>query len=629
MHKTKYPFCLFTIKEDGARVIWEVTNSCNYSCSYCIFSSKRWNTQYDVSTERMKETLLELRNNNVKYLKVTGWEPFVRADLIEILQYASDIWLEIDVSTNASFLNDEKILALKNMNISYIHVSLDWHTKDIQEFVRWKATFEPTIKGIKKLVSHDMHVRVGTVLYSGNEGHIAQIVEYVLSLGVKHIIFSYVEPVGKLRHDEASALLANTDQETMTAILEWLQEKYKDKIRIDFSFVEEPDTTHWWCDRCPGWKEFMFLDHKWQLSACTWIAEYFPQFTSRDTLHKKSFSELINDKPMTAYHAFIEKLASYWIVGCPKRNLWEVREILAIDNFLAKIDRDTLLTKKFTPTHSLYSFTTENIAGYIEDFDCKNKSILTVWWSGDHIFNAYLYGAKDVTWIDKNIFAKYFAELKRVALLHLSYQTFIQFFANTTDKISFSYDTYKILRDDLSIPSKYFWDALYELYQNNWQELRQSAFFDNTYDIIENKISYNPYLHDTVHYQKTQEILKGKSFTRISQGIETYTSDSRYDIILLSNISDYTHLMYWWDDHLQTFKESILAKLSKQLTPWWILQCAYIYDYTESKKDQYRSSIDDPNKRSITFPSDSYKTISFKSALIGKDIYDAIIYYVQ
>jgi len=38
--KKKYPFCLFNIKEDGARVIREVTNACNYTCSYCIFSSK-------------------------------------------------------------------------------------------------------------------------------------------------------------------------------------------------------------------------------------------------------------------------------------------------------------------------------------------------------------------------------------------------------------------------------------------------------------------------------------------------------------------------------------------------------------------------------------------------------------
>ena len=36
----RYPFCLFRIPENGGRVLWEITNTCNYNCSYCIFSSE-------------------------------------------------------------------------------------------------------------------------------------------------------------------------------------------------------------------------------------------------------------------------------------------------------------------------------------------------------------------------------------------------------------------------------------------------------------------------------------------------------------------------------------------------------------------------------------------------------------
>ena len=627
MHKTKYPFCLFTIKEDWARVIREVTNSCNYSCSYCIFSSKRWNTQYDVPTNRMKETLLELRNNNVKYLKVTGWEPFIREDLIEILQYASDIWLEIDISTNASFLTEEKIIALKNINISYVHVSLDGHTKDMQELIRWKATFEPTIKGIKKLIHHNIHVRVGTVLYSGNEEYIEDIIKYILWLGVTHIIFSYMEPVGKLRDNEASVLLAKTDQDIMTTILEWLQQKYKKEIRIDFSFVEDTSTDDNWCNLCPGWKEFMFLDHKGHLSACTWIAEYFPQFISKNTLHTKSFTELINDTPMSSYFAFIKKLATYGIVWCPKRNLSTVKEILAIDNFLQNPNKTQILKKKFTSTHAIYSFTTENIAGYIKNINCINKNILTIGWSGDHIFNAYLLWANHVTGIDKNIFAKYFTELKRQAICHLNYQDFIHFFMNLDHIDTFSYTTYQRLRVYLSIESQYFWDELYLLYNNNWYILRTSEFFDITYDIASYKIAYNMYLENNKQYTLLQKVLQKKIFTRVTQGIEIYVTEKKYDIILLWNISDYTHLLYW-GDHLKMYKESIIQRLYNHLNTWWLIQCAYIYDYHTDRK-AYRNDIDNPSIRDIIFPESSYIKTTFHTALIWKETDDAIIYIIK
>ena len=37
----------------------------------------------------------------------------------------------------------------------------------------------------------------------------------------------------------------------------------------------------------------------------------------------------------------------------------------------------------------IYKFTTENISGYIKEFDFKNKSLLTVGSSGDQVINAY------------------------------------------------------------------------------------------------------------------------------------------------------------------------------------------------------------------------------------------------
>ena len=44
----------------------------------------------------------------------------------------------------------------------------------------------------------------------------------------------------------------------------------------------------------------------------------------------------------------------------------------------------------------IYSFTTENIAGYIEYFDLNNKNLLTIGSSGDQILNAFYNGAKDI-----------------------------------------------------------------------------------------------------------------------------------------------------------------------------------------------------------------------------------------
>ena len=59
----------------------------------------------------------------------------------------------------------------------------------------------------------------------------------------------------------------------------------------------------------------------------------------------------------------------------------------------------------------IYSFATENVAGYIDYFDFENKSLLTVGSSGDQVLNAFYNGARDITLFDINEYAKYYVYL--------------------------------------------------------------------------------------------------------------------------------------------------------------------------------------------------------------------------
>ena len=65
----------------------------------------------------------------------------------------------------------------------------------------------------------------------------------------------------------------------------------------------------------------------------------------------------------------------------------------------------------------IYPFTTENIAGYIDYFDLQ-----------DQIINAALKGAKDVTLLDINPYAKYYYYLKAAGILELDLVKFNEFF---------------------------------------------------------------------------------------------------------------------------------------------------------------------------------------------------------
>ncbi len=225
--RNEYDFCLFSIKKDWARVIWEVTNACNYECSYCIFSS-HWKDPIDeLPTESIIWALQEMYENGYRYLKITWGEPFVRKDLPEIIHFASQLWYKIDISTNASLITESVIKKIQGANIEYIHISLDGCTKEMQEMVRWKWTFLPTVRGIKLFKKYWWYVRIWTVLHRSNEYMLSEIIDFVISLWSDEVIFSFMEPVWRMRHDQKSPLLATRSAEECWIEITSLQEKIR------------------------------------------------------------------------------------------------------------------------------------------------------------------------------------------------------------------------------------------------------------------------------------------------------------------------------------------------------------------------------------------------------------------
>lgn len=81
--------------------------------------------------------------------------------------------------------------------------------------------------------------------------------------------------------------------------------------------------------------------------------------------------------------------------------------------------------------YTLYPFTTENIDGYIDLFDLKDKSLLTLGSSSDQAINAGLLGCKNITIFDICPSTKFYYYLKLASLSSLEWEMFLRFLCKT------------------------------------------------------------------------------------------------------------------------------------------------------------------------------------------------------
>ena len=306
----RYPFCLFRIPENGGRVLWEITNTCNYHCIYCIFNSEAKKYEDELTTDEVKRTIKELKNNNFTYIKFTGGEPFTRKDMIEILRYASRLGFDMDISTNASLITEDIAKELKNINFQMVHVSLDGNDKYTHEYVRGENTFERTIRGIRYLTNNYVYTRIGTVIYKENEDKLEEIVKLAIELKANEIIFSFMEAVGRLDGDET--IISKRTINSVKEELENLATKYKKQIKVKYSFTENKITETE--EYCPAVNKFLYINNLGQVSPCTWVVSQNPEYKSELTLKNSSLTEIIKSEPIQRYLKYIEENK---IKGCP------------------------------------------------------------------------------------------------------------------------------------------------------------------------------------------------------------------------------------------------------------------------------------------------------------------------
>lgn len=306
----RYPFCLFRIPENGGRVLWEITNTCNYHCSYCIFSSGAKKCDDELNTEEVMQTIKDLKENNFTYIKFTGGEPFTRKDMTSILRYASELGFDMDISTNASLITDEIAKELKNINFPMIHVSLDGNDKKSHEYVRGENTFEKTLKGIRYLTKNNVYTRIGTVIYKQNEDRLEEIVKLAIELKANEIIFSFMEAVGRLEGDES--IISKRSINSVKEEIENLALKYKEQIQVKYSFTENKVTKIEKC--CPAVSKFLYINNLGQVSPCTWVVSKNPKYKSKLTLKNSSFTEIIKSEPIQEYLKYLKENK---IKGCP------------------------------------------------------------------------------------------------------------------------------------------------------------------------------------------------------------------------------------------------------------------------------------------------------------------------
>lgn len=264
--------------------------------------------------------------------------------------------------------------------------------------------------------------------------------------------------------------------------------------------------------------------------------------------------------------------------------LWTINRLEG--DFIDSFNDASKVEKNFL---EIYPFTTENIAGYINEFNLKNRSLLTVGSSSDQSINASLLNCFDQTIYDVCPFTKYYFNLKKAGLITLKYQEFLEYFSNSISSNTyventemFNLKTYiklvPVLRL-LDYESYLFWDELFNSFSN---KIIRKRLFKNDEERVDVLKKCNLYLKNEYFFEQTKSKIKKLYPKFIIGDIYKCENIANYDNIFLSNLAS-------CNNSVEDYK-IFINKISKHLKENGTMLVTYLFQTERHTKYQERWS---------------------------------------
>jgi SynChlorMet cassette radical SAM/SPASM protein ScmF len=202
-----------------------ITNTCNLRCTHCWLARQTGQDRSsELTTFEIKDVIDQALPLGLKSIKLTGGEPFVRDDIVEIVGFADELGVTVRLETNAMLLNGGTARALAGFHrLRQVAVSLDGATPESHGLLRGAdGAFDKTVRGIKHLVESGLRVQVISCLHRGNVGEMAELIALAAGLGASSFKINPITSLG--RGQEMAEQGSLLDLEEVLEFNRWLED---------------------------------------------------------------------------------------------------------------------------------------------------------------------------------------------------------------------------------------------------------------------------------------------------------------------------------------------------------------------------------------------------------------------
>lgn len=221
-------------------VAWEITRRCNLFCAHCRGSSGDKAYENELTTKECYRLIDQIARVAKPILILTGGEPLMRPDVLQIARYGTSKGLRVVMGTNGTLITKELAAELKKIPIARVAVSLDFPVAELQDRIRCKpGAYREALDGIANARKAGIEIQINSTITRLNVHYLADLLDLSLDIGARAFHPFMLVPTGRGKGLQGQELSPQEYEET----LNWIYDKQQELG--DRMFFKPTDAPHY------------------------------------------------------------------------------------------------------------------------------------------------------------------------------------------------------------------------------------------------------------------------------------------------------------------------------------------------------------------------------------------------
>lgn len=199
MNTNAYTYRPNVVSNSTTVLFLEITYRCPLRCKHCYYRESL--NQIDLPFEDIRKIIYGFRQINGRKIKISGGEPTLHPNFIEIIQLCQQLDMQVTVLSNMT-QEANWIDIVKYDNMVTIQTSLDSYKKCLHDEIRGRGSFTRTVGNIRYIRERrpDIQIRLACMIWKSNISTMHNYFDFGASLGVNTFHLSYFKPVPYTTH---------------------------------------------------------------------------------------------------------------------------------------------------------------------------------------------------------------------------------------------------------------------------------------------------------------------------------------------------------------------------------------------------------------------------------------------